>query len=406
MGFRESLGEALGNLACSAAQGYRTLTQNSPTAAALLGGAIPEIGSYLLERLYCNKDPYTQPFTPGRCPWRYSVIVTYKIEGDPITSRNGTFTVRTSAWGPIAGASIERQVDGVGPRQDLFNVRLGNYGPDNMSRGSFRVSTIAGPGGVSALATVVVLNTESTPFAADTSIPCTITDPPPPYNPDDFTYRVPVTYTPPGGVSITIPLIGVVGLIYVDANLNLNMPVTFRINPTANINLNFNFEFKASLNLTTGDTTIEWVPESGPGQPPPALPPTSRPPITSPTNPAPPKPPSIPDVQPDPDDAKEGRRLVGAIVTSTINSAKPQSTLIIQNANPNIYAPTLGYVSFAIRSADGSVGWTNDQPVKSLRAYLPCPAPEGAIRVLGTPRSDVSWVITPVYTKALVLAGG
>lgn len=403
MGFRESLDSAMGNLACAAAQGYRTLTQNSPSASLFLGGAIPEIGSYLLERLYCNKDPYTEAFKPGRCPIRYFVKVTWKSEGSPVTAQNGTFTVNTSAWGPIGQATVRIADGGPGPGDDRFFLDLVNYGPDNLSRGQQVNSQIAGPGQKWNLQTITVLNTEATPLDPGADNNCGIQPDPPPYRPEDFTFPAPITYTPPGGADITIPFTAIVGLIYVDADLNVKMPVTFNVNPTANLNTNINFEFNATLNLNTGDVEVDFIP-NGPGSPePPALPPTSRPPITSPTNPAPPRPPSIPDAEPDPEDAEEGRQLVGVIVTSEFTSPNPNASTIFQGDNPNIQIPNLGYISFAIRTSSGAVAWTNDIPVKNLRAYIPVPENTTAIRAAGTPKRDVSWVLTPVYEKALVL---
>lgn len=406
MDFRDSVGAALGQLACSAAQGYRTLTRNNPVLKAALGGAIPEIGSYLLERLYCNKDPYTQPFKPGPCPRRYSITVTYRIQGSPITGQNGTFTSTGSAWGPISGATVRRLADAGGPSDDRFFIEIFNYGPTNIARGDGAVTVLAGPGSIHRIAEIVILNTESTEFPGDESIPCDVDQPPPPYRPDDFTYRVPITYTPPGGVSVTIPLIGIVGLFYVNVDAKLVMPVTFKLDARANISPTFNFNFQANLNLNTGDTEINWIEDDSVNPVPPALPPTSRPPLTDPDSPAPPSPPSIPDVEPDPEDAAEGRRLVGVIVTSTVTEAMLRASTIFQGSNPDIYVPSLGFISFAIRTGSGAVGWTNDIPVKNLRAYVPVPANCSAIRAEGTPNRDITWVITPVYERALVLAGG
>lgn len=406
MAFRDSLGAALGDLACSSAKSYRSLTQSVPLAGALLGGAIPSIGSYLLERLYCNKDPYTQPFKPGLCSIRYNVTITYRISGHPITQFNGTFTKFSFVWGPVGTASFTVQdVDDPGGRT-LLSISLSSFGDANGSQLSAPVRLSFPPEEFHTLATCVILNTESIPANGSDDPNCGGTYPVVPYRPEDHTYRVPIPYTPPGGVSITLPFTAIVGLFYVDANLNLNMPVSFKLDATANIALNFNFEFEGNLNLTTGDTNIKWIEGDQPNQPPPSLPPSSRPPITSPTNPAPPKPPSIPDATEDPQDAINGRELIGVIVTSTFKNDNRTVSSIVQGDNPDIQVPAVGYVSFAIKAGDGSVGWTNDIPVKNLRAYIPCPFNSRAIKVTGTPKPEFTWTLTPIYERVLQLAGG
>lgn len=396
----------MGALACSAAKGYRTLTQSVPVAGALLGGAVPEIGSYLLERLYCDKDPFTEPFKPGICPIPYSFVVTYRITGDPNTSRNGTFTASGTAWGPIGAARISRTTTGDVPASDRASVFLPNYGPVNMDRGSLISSQVAGPVALAPIAQITILNVTSAPLDASNDGRCPDNKEIIPYRPEDFTGPVKIPYTPPSGVSVTLPFVAVIGLMYVDADFNLNMPVTFKLEPGA-IDLDFNFEFKGTLNLTTGDTTIDWTGGEEPNTPPPALPPASRPPILSPDKPpAPPKPPSVPDAEPDTVEAEQGRVLIGVIVTSVYSTSDSNITRIFQRDNPSVYVPYLGLVSFAVRTADGSVGWTNDIPVKNLRAFIPAPTVSGVIAVRGTARLPVTWELTPVYEQQLVLAGG
>lgn len=396
----------MGQLACSSARSYRTLTQNVPIAGLLTGGAIPEIGSYLLERLYCNKDPFTQPFTPSDCDIRYTVTVTVRVNGDPFPSKNGTFSQTAVLWGAIGAPFVDRFTTGDDFNPDRARTKLSHYGNADLPRLEDPVTDeFNGLTAISKLTTYTILGMTAEPYPPGTGNTCAL-PPVTPYDPAQHTYDVPVPYTPPGGVAVTLPMIAVVGLFFVNAKGELNMPVTFNIKPDIDVNLSANFKVQATLNLTTGDTQIDWTTGTEPNTPVPVLPPTSRPPVTFPTNPAPPKPPSIPDIEPDLEADKQGKVLIGVIVTSVYSLNDSNITRIFQRDNPNVYVPYLGLVSFAIRTADGTVGWTNDIPVKNLRAFIPAPDVPGVFNVRGTPRPPTTWTLTPVYEQQLVLAGG
>lgn len=404
--FRDAIAETAGNLACQSARSIRTLSQ----AVANLPGGIftqpPSDGAFLLERLYCNKDPYTQPFTPADCPIRYTVTITARSEGNANPAQNGTFTNTGVRWGPLGAPVVRRFESGDNPPSDRAGVDLLDYGDGNLPRqGSPSKVQFIGLTALSPTATYVVLGMTARPFPEGSSNSCELS-PPVPYNPLDHTYDVPVTYTPPGGVAVTVPFIAVVGLFFVDVNGQVNMPITLNIKPNININLPDGFKVQATLNLTTGDTQIDWVAGDEPNTPPPALPPSSQPPITSPTNPAPPKPPAIPPVEPDPDDAPQGREMIGVLVTSTYNGNNSNVGQIFQTDSPNVFIPYLGLVSFAVRAAGDVTGWTNDIPVKNQRAFIPAPKVPGVIAVRGTPRAPNTWTLTPIYQKVVVLAGG
>lgn len=352
--------------------------------------------------LWCNKSPYDAPFIPGRCPIKYRVVVTRQITGHPNPIFNNIADTIYFVWGPIGRASfIVEEVDGPGGRQTVRQT-LAHHGPENLERSVTWQTSIGPPGEFHELATYTILNVQATPLNSGESNSCPTFVDDTPYDPQVHTYPRPITYVTNNNVSVTVPLIFAVGLFKLNANLELIVPVNIKIAPEFNFKTQIPIDINAEFNWSTGDTNLDWGGGELTEPSPPALPPTSRPPITSPTSPAPPKPPSIPDAEPDPDDAKENRQLIGVVVTSAFTADKPSATTIFQGDNPDIQVPTLGYVSFAIRTASNVVGWTNDIPVKNLRAYIPVPPNTTAIRAAGTPRPDVNWTLTPVYERALV----
>ena len=75
-----------------------------------------------------------------------------------------------------------------------------------------------------------------------------------------------------------------------------------------------------------------------------------------------------------------------------------RGTVIDQLDTPDIIAPNLGFIQFAI-AVSNKIGWTVDIPVKNHRFFCECPWIGGAIDVRGTPRAGVEWIITPVYAN-------
>lgn len=395
--FRDSVGSALGQLACSASRGYRTLTQGNPLAGALLGGAVPEIGSYLLERLYCPRDPYDEPYRPAPCPIEYGVTVTWQITGHPNPAFNTNYERFGRVYGPIGAATWARQdVDGPGGREVYF-ISLTHNGFVVPAVGQIPTrQPWSGPGEFHELARLVILGVDAVPIDPTADNSCLSDRRDIPYDPADYTYDVDINYDI-DSTNVIIPFVAVVGLLYVDADFNLKMPVTFNLRPTVNLSPSFNFSFDASLNLTTGDTEINWYQDREPGEPPAPLPPSAQPPAPSPNNPQPPSPPDVPNPEPDPADPDGERVIIAAIVTTTAFEFSETTGVIYQGDNPDIYIPTMGYISFGISAATGGRGWTTDIPVKNKQAYIPCPVLSGASSVKGTPKAGVTWTITPVY---------
>lgn len=145
---------------------------------------------------------------------------------------------------------------------------------------------------------------------------------------------------------------GEVELFGVDFNFNLNPDLEIGLNPELEVGLNPDFDF-------------------GGGDPPDEIDP--------------------PDAEP------PGKRgIIGVIVTTTTITPVVISTRIPQLINPDIYAPSIGYVNFRYL-VKGEYVWSEDIPVKNSRQYIPCPVSFAAVSVQGTPKLGIDWTLTPVY---------
>lgn len=202
-----------------------------------------------------------------------------------------------------------------------------------------------------------------------------------------------ITYVNNEGNDVTIPVGIVLGYAQFNANLDVEIPFT------ANVELNPDFDISGTVNLKTGDVNFNIGGDKGGGSPCSVLPDRTAPDTGT---------PEPPDTVPDPpsedpptqDKPKRERRILGAIVTVT--AVDGVETVIFQEENPDIYVPALGYIQFQIK-VGGKGGWTSDIPVKSLRAFIPCPWPDGAVRVVGTPRPGNEFVVSPVYVTSTIL---
>jgi len=216
-----------------------------------------------------------------------------------------------------------------------------------------------------------------------------------------------VIYIDAGGNTINAPVTLRFGIPRIDVRGEFNIPVTINFNndPTLNIG--------GDVNFNTGNFTIN----VGGGSPPPGVgvgdpdnivkPPTTPPmlppgvpldpPGTVPGEPgAPPAtPPTIPTQPPTrPPNKKTYRVIRGVIVTVT--QAETDATIIFQGDTPDIYAPSLGHVSFLCK-VGGAFGWTVDIPVKNRRQLIPCPWQFGAIEVKGTAKGGAVFFLDPIY---------
>ena len=83
----------------------------------------------------------------------------------------------------------------------------------------------------------------------------------------------------------------------------------------------------------------------------------------------------------EPVDPETERRIIGVHVFTTLPPNTPVTT-IFQEDGPNIFAPRGGSVRFLVTGGGGS-SWTRDIDIKGDRQYIPCPAQQGAISVIG-----------------------
>lgn len=101
-------------------------------------------------------------------------------------------------------------------------------------------------------------------------------------------------------------------------------------------------------------------------------------------------PPDLPE-----DDPEDDRRIIGVKVYVQQNDGRTVGK-IMQGDNPDILIPRAGSVQFLVRAGE-RLAWSNDIPVKTSVAYIPCPPPGFATRVAGTPAIGVEWELNPVY---------
>jgi len=107
-------------------------------------------------------------------------------------------------------------------------------------------------------------------------------------------------------------------------------------------------------------------------------------------------PPESPPPTEDPDQPEYTRVMSAAIVTTITPS--PKSSVIFQSDGVDVYAPDLGLVKFKIQVGNKSA-WTEDIKIKNLRQFVPVPWENGAIDVVGTPRSGGAFQITPIFVR-------
>lgn len=110
--------------------------------------------------------------------------------------------------------------------------------------------------------------------------------------------------------------------------------------------------------------------------------------------------PDDPDDPVDPVEEESDPTIIGVEVFCQVNTAQAASSINFPNA-PNIYVPRLGDVSFGIRTRT-SVVWTSDIPIKNREAYIPNPAPQGAVSVRVRPQPGVTIKFNPVRERPLL----
>lgn len=219
------------------------------------------------------------------------------------------------------------------------------------------------------------------------------------------------TYIDRSGNTITLPVTLNFGLPRIDVNGTFNMPVTINFNndPTLNIG--------GDVNFNTGDFTINvggGHPPSGVGvgdpdnvvRPPGAGDPLPTPPGVPidppsgvPGEPGAPAadPPTIPTDPPTPPPKKKTYKVVRGVIVS-VSPADSSATIIFQEDIPDIYAPSLGYVSFLCKVGN-SYAWTVDIPVKNRKQIIECPWSFGAVDVKADAKSGAVFSLDKIYDE-------
>lgn len=195
------------------------------------------------------------------------------------------------------------------------------------------------------------------------------------------------TFVDDNGTTINL---GDLNLVYLQPNIDINgrfnIPVRVDV---GGINLNGRLNVDGTVNIDIGGIRFPSIPGRNPSSPEPDEEPEPTP-IDTPT-PLPPEPP----------DPNERRTIVAALVTTTMES-NSVATKIAQFENPDIFAPSLGYINFLYKVGTVSAAWSEDIPIKNKRQLVVCPWRYGAVDVKGTPRPGVTWEIIPVFDLAQV----
>ena len=395
--FTEALKNAARSAACSVADLSQSLFPKPPGLDAFGFAKRAFAFRDTFKRQFCNDEPPppAPPFTGGQCSTKYRVEVRWTATdpqtGDPL----GSFII-SDYWGPILGVRTQKPSITYDPNGGDCYIRCHGRGSNLTPLPTpleFRIG--AQPYNDVNYFIFSITRLDNQPDNCGDPAPIV-----PPYNAPDFSIDGDITYTNNDGIDITIPVGILIAPVKVDANFNLTVPVKFTFSPNFYFDPAFNFNIDVDLNLGGGDDKISppYVPPDEPYRPTPG--PSTDPddyyPPTSPPSP----PPEVPDPPaPDPeDDPAPVIRAVLVTVTEALPTAK--ATIIGQGTNPDIYAPSLGYVSFQIRLGNGSGGWTSDIPVKNKRNLIPCPWGGGALSVAGTPMPGITWTLTPIYGLA------
>jgi hypothetical protein len=107
--------------------------------------------------------------------------------------------------------------------------------------------------------------------------------------------------------------------------------------------------------------------------------------------------PSEPDPEPDPEEGRD--RIIGVVVTTTaLDQELYQGTQVAQCMTPDLFLPRLCNVSFFVDTSEGPA-WTPPIAVQNVRAYIPCPAREGAIDVAITAETGVTADIKRIFAE-------
>lgn len=335
----------------------------------------PLVWARFMRRYFCNQEPppfTSPPFEGGQCvgvSYFVDILADIRVDGESVRGYPFVFTVRGN--GPIGGLYLEY----VAVNQTSLRIQWGSPQPvigNTVSEDEY-------------YADYRILDIRREDGQPDN---CgNLTDSPETPTPSPIIF-LPVPYEDNNGNNFNIPLNIIFAPVRVDIDGSLNIPFRLQIDPNFELNIN------GTLNLNTGGINFNF---GNPNLPPKGFPKQDD--YDSPDD-IPDYPPDIPNsispVPPEPEE-DETTEIIRAVIVTVTNYAS-NATVIDQADNPDIYAPNLGFVQFAI-SVNNAIAWTSDIPVKNFRNFIVCPWEGGAIKVRGTPRTGVTWTLTPVRLR-------
>lgn len=316
-------------------------------------------------------DPNPPPFAGGQCEGVLYNVFGF-IQSETV---NGTLP-STDNWGVSAfPGSIARR-----------RIREGVFDRAQIVSSTGAISTVGGVNTTFRRITAF----EITSITRVDGLPDNCGDPEPEYEelePGDVTFDVDITFNNSSNVETTIEGTIIYARAQVLAVGAIIIPFTLVLSPTV--------AFNGSVSLD-GEVNIYPAP-TGTGSNP-------KDPRKSPCSDIPlpdgevPEDPTDSDKDPQPD--RSATKVIKGVLV-TVNSLESiRASTITQDENPDIYAPSLGFVNFLVRVGTISAGWTPDLPVKNRRCLIQCPWDDGAIEVKGTPQPGVSWTLTPIFGYA------
>lgn len=338
----------------------------------------PNFGGLLYNNL-CNTpqpDPPNPPFNGGQCPVLYDVST--EVEITNLATGGKQILNRTDRLGgPIYGIQKRQQGNS---EQVGINHNDGSGGVDFFGVASIDSRFAA----ITAYSVTSIVRVDGQPDNCGNPGVERPPAPPPGWN----NGNIDIDWTDNSGNNITTNVDIEIGIAFTNNDGDLILPVQI----TQNGNQTFTNNYNISNN------TVQTAPTYNPNGPNnPGTGSNNGPSNVTTDDPVPPSPTQSTDPPIDPDMVEIIRAVI--VTVNTINTNTP--TQILQESNPDIYAPNLGYVQFFCRIGNTTRGaWTHDIPVKNLNQIIECPWEGGAYAVEGTPRKGVTWTLSPVYKKS------
>lgn len=299
----------------------------------------------------CNIDPEEQeelepPFTGGQCNAVYSVFATTSGVDLSIGGQSPR-----NLQGPLGGVTLVTTLIG-SPFPDSTRYQFVFSGPNDGPEFTARADFTPAPGFRIA--------------GRVDALPDDCGDPPPIIPPPGPVERpITVIYDTDDSTEITVNGTIVFAPVFVEFDGTLRMPINLDLGGfewSGNIELapEFNIElFPRGIDETPGITDGDEEPF--------------------------PEDPSDP-IEPVEEDAAP--TIIGVEVFSQVSASAPASSILFPGG-PNIYAPRLGSVKFAIRTPTSLV-WTADIDIKNRESYIPNPVTQGAVAVRVSPAPGVA----------------